>query len=258
MLLSLLVVAAIVVVGVLVSGYELRDLTRVGQPRNVLDDNGRQVELPYAQGPSTRRLPEVPVTTTGEYAFSVIDDTGPVRFDPCRTVRWVLAVEDMPVFAEPVVFAAIAELQLRTGLEFEYLGTTDEVPDFERPMFQDRYGDYYAPLIIGWSSAEQNPDLEGPVAGIGGSNAIQGSHGEQRYLRGGVVVLDGPDLGLYLASSSGEAQVQAIIMHELAHVVGLAHVSDSTELMYETNNRQTTWGPGDLQGLALAGAGPCE
>lgn len=258
MLLALLIVGVMVVAAVFASGYELRDLTRIGQPRNVLEDNGRHIELPYAQGPSTRRLPEVPITTTGEYAFTVIDDTGPVRFDPCRTVRWVLAAHNMPAFAEPLVFAAVDEIELRTGLEFEYLGPTDEVPDFERPMFQERYGDYYAPLIIGWSSAAEYPDLAGPVAGIGGSNAIQGSHGEQRYLRGGVVLLDGPDLGVYLASSSGEAQVQAIIMHELAHVVGLAHVGDDSELMFDTNNRQTTWGPGDLQGLALAGAGPCE
>ncbi len=258
MVLALAVVVVMVGAAMWASGYGVQDLMHIGQPRNVLEDNGKQIELPYAQGPSTRRLPEVPITTAGEHAFSVVDETGPVRFDPCRTVPWVLATANIPVFAEPLVFAAVEDVQARTGLQFEYLGPTDEVPDFDRPLFQERYGDHYAPLVIGWSSAAEHTDLEGPVAGVGGSHAIQGSHGEQRYLRGGVIILDGPDLGIFLASTSGEAQVQAIIMHELAHVLGLAHVSDPNELMYETNDRQTTWGPGDLQGLAIAGAGPCE
>lgn len=256
--LTVVLLAAVFMGAMWVSGSELRDLAHLGQARNVVDDHGREIELPYPQGPSTRRLPQVPVTTSGAYTFAFVDEAGPVRFDPCRPVPWVLATANQPVFAEPIVFAAIEEVQTRTGLEFTYLGPTDEVPDFERALFQERYGEHYAPLIIGWSDAQAHPDLEGPVAGVGGSHAIQGAYGEQRYLRGGVVILDVQDLAIFLASQSGEAQVQAIIMHELAHVLGLTHVTDPQELMFETNDRQVSWGPGDLQGLAIAGAGPCE
>jgi hypothetical protein len=46
-------------------------------------------------------------------------------------------------------------------------------------------------------------------------------------------------------------------MHELAHVVGLAHVDDPRELMYADNLGHQAFGPGDLTGLAALGRGRC-
>ena len=46
-------------------------------------------------------------------------------------------------------------------------------------------------------------------------------------------------------------------MHELGHVVGLDHVKDRHELMNPEYLGLDTWGPGDRQGLAVLGAGPC-
>ncbi len=46
-------------------------------------------------------------------------------------------------------------------------------------------------------------------------------------------------------------------MHELGHVLGLAHVEDPTQLMSPTNNGQVTYADGDLTGLAKLGAGSC-
>ncbi|WP_240721531.1 matrixin family metalloprotease [Pseudarthrobacter sp. NamE5] len=53
----------------------------------------------------------------------------------------------------------------------------------------------------------------------------------------------------------GSALVRAVIMHELAHVVGLDHVNDPTQLMYEENSGQL--GTGDRTGLAMLGSGEC-
>ena len=47
---------------------------------------------------------------------------------------------------------------------------------------------------------------------------------------------------------------RAILVHELAHVVGLAHVDDPGELMYAENTGRTGLGPGDREGLARLGA----
>ena len=47
------------------------------------------------------------------------------------------------------------------------------------------------------------------------------------------------------------------MVHELAHVIGLNHVNEPTELMAATNNGQIELGPGDREGLARLGSLPC-
>jgi hypothetical protein len=51
--------------------------------------------------------------------------------------------------------------------------------------------------------------------------------------------------------------VQATIQHELAHIVGLGHTQDKSQLMAEVSNGQADFGAGDLIGLAALGTGPC-
>ena len=71
------------------------------------------------------------------------------------------------------------------------------------------------------------------------------------------MALDTPVLTTILSRPDGEAEVRAIVMHELGHVVGLAHVDDPRELMYADNVGQKAFGPGDLTGLAALGRGRC-
>ena len=56
----------------------------------------------------------------------------------------------------------------------------------------------------------------------------------------------------------GRKYVRAVVMHELGHVLGLDHVDDRDQLMYDENVGQTELGPGDRAGLAALGAGRCE
>jgi hypothetical protein len=51
--------------------------------------------------------------------------------------------------------------------------------------------------------------------------------------------------------------LEAILVHELAHVVGLGHVAEPMELMYVDNSGQVELGPGDREGLARVGSLPC-
>ena len=87
---------------------------------------------------------------------------------------------------------------------------------------------------------------------------MPGVYGDQRYLAAGVVILDSADLLTLSSNERDFAVATAVVMHELAHVIGLAHVDNSSEVMNATNTYRAQWGPGDLQGLALAGAGSCE
>jgi hypothetical protein len=101
------------------------------------------------------------------------------------------------------------------------------------------------------------PELAGDVAGIGGSVAVEVvAGGPMRYVSG-AVALDASDVAGMLAVPDGQAHVRALIVHELAHVVGLDHVDDPAELMNAENVGVTTLGPGDRQGLATLGTGSC-
>ena len=69
--------------------------------------------------------------------------------------------------------------------------------------------------------------------------------------------LDSPQLAEVLSRPNGRSLVRAIVMHELGHVVGLGHVKDPGELMYEGNVGRLGFGPGDREGLAALGRGRC-
>ncbi|WP_084076752.1 hypothetical protein [Demequina sp. NBRC 110057] len=240
------------------AGVGWDELTHLGQARNVVEIEGVEVKIPASDGDGTRLAPRVPESTSGEHSFLFEEDGEPVRLDPCKAVSWVLNPEEMPDGAEPLIHAATDDVALYSGLVFDYEGTTDEPARFDRAVVQERYGDRLAPVVIGWSDGDETADLAGSTAGLGGSTSITGAFGDQRYLAAGVVVLDREDFSDLLETSAGTALAGAVIRHELAHVLGLGHVEDATELMHDENTAITQWGPGDRQGLAIAGAGPCE
>jgi hypothetical protein len=111
-------------------------------------------------------------------------------------------------------------------------------------------------VLIAWASQAEYPPVGGDVAGIGGSLAVEPDGPESARYVTGQVVLDREDLSTILALG-GHAEAQAVVMHELGHLVGLAHVADPAELMAQENSGQTELGPGDRRGLAVAGAGQC-
>jgi hypothetical protein len=73
-----------------------------------------------------------------------------------------------------------------------------------------------------------------------------------------MVVLDRDAFEELEGQPGGEDQQRAIVMHELGHLLGLDHVADEGELMYEANLGRTTLGKGDRKGLALLGGVPCS
>lgn len=239
------------------------DLSRVGElwsPRAYVEVDGRTVAVPRP-GPAAGRLrPEVPVTTAGPHAFlHVTDDGAPVGYDPCRPVPYVIQTAGEPDGVRDLVHQAAGTVAAATGLELVFVGDTDELPAVDRALIQpERYGEGWAPVLVGWADEATMPELAGQVAGVGGSAAVPGADGTGTWLAGGRVVLDAPDLVAMLQHPDGRARVRAILVHELAHVVGLDHVDESSELMHPTTSHRVDLGPGDLQGLALVGRGPCE
>ncbi len=154
--------------------------------------------------------------------------------------------------------AAVARISQATGLVFVYDGPTDEVPTAERAAFQpERYGDRWAPVLVAWQTEADEPDLAGDVVGRGGSTAVSLGEGPRVYVTG-TVSLDAGQLPEILDARDGEATAAGIVLHEFAHLVGLAHVEDESQLLHpETVPGVTDFADGDLTGLARLGGGPC-
>lgn len=180
----------------------------------------------------------------------------PVAFDPCRPVHYVLNPEGAPPDGASLIRDAIARVQTATGLQFVFDGTTTEAPNKERPSYQpERYGRRWAPVLVAWSDENAFPELAGYVAGIGSADPVYAAGNRLVYVSG-EVVLDRQQLSP--ASTPDRAMVRAIMLHELGHVMGLAHTSDRAQIMFsETQFDVRDYGEGDLRGLALLGTQAC-
>ncbi len=254
----LLVLLALAVVGLLWTTGVLTTLLGVGGPRNVIWVDGRLTLVPAGSTDGQRLLPAVPVTTAGAYAFEHTGADGrPVGYDPCVPIRYVTRPVGAPPEADRLIADAVASIQAATGLSFESLGTTDEPLVEDRAPIQPRYGSAWAPVLFAWSDADASPELAGDVVGVGGSEVVPAPHGDRSFLAAGRVLLDAPDLETILGRPGGYARARVVVMHELAHVVGLDHVDDPTELMAPRTGAVTGLGPGDREGLALIGQIPC-
>lgn len=214
-------------------------------------------------GSDARVLPPVLITdipSSSRYALIATqpDGSGPVTFDPCRSIHFV--VRDRPgagARGHAAITAAVAEVSKATGLDFVDDGASHETPSTDRALYQpDRYGDRWAPVLIAWSDPTEQPQLSGNTAGLGGGRPIRDTHGHLTYVSG-TIWLDTADLTPGLASPQGAANVQAVVMHEIGHVLGADHVHDPRELMAAENSGQTGFGVGDRFALSVLGNGQC-
>jgi hypothetical protein len=180
-----------------------------------------------------------------------------VAYDPCRPIRYVIREQGAPPDGDGLIRQAVQRVADATGLAFIYEGPTAEPPRRDRPAYQpQRYGDRWAPVLIAWTTPAESPGLAGDTIGLGGS--AWASHGGTAAYVSGQVELDGPQFRQLLATAAGRPAAESIIKHELAHLVGLDHVDDPTQLMNdEARPGVTDFGDGDLTGLELLGRGPC-
>jgi len=214
---------------------------------------------PKPAGPVAAGLerPEQVVTDDGAYRFNLVhsDDGSPVTYSSCQPVRLVVNPQGAPPGSDGLVEEAAAEIQDASGLTVAVEAATDERPhDGRSPVVAERPGEW-APSLVAWSDPSESPRLAGTVTGYAGS--AYSRRGQQVAYVSGSVTLDGPQLTGVLADGDRDG-ARAIVVHELAHLVGLGHVGDPDELMYPQARPQVTeLQDGDLAGLAALGAGEC-
>jgi hypothetical protein len=205
--------------------------------------------------------PGVPAIPEGAaYRFSAhqdgIDD--PVTWSPCRPIHYVMREANEPPGGDDLVRQGIAEVSYATGLQFVEDGTTDEGPSEDRNPYQpERYGSRWAPVLIAWATPDEVPDFGIDIAGEAGPIRVATPDGSLAFVSG-VVYLDPGKLGPAMMTSD-VAVVRAIVIHELGHLVGLAHVNDPQSVMFPRSSAQASeYGPGDRAGLAALGRGACQ
>ncbi|WP_051640367.1 matrixin family metalloprotease [Cellulomonas sp. URHE0023] len=199
------------------------------------------------------------LAATGNHAFAAMqpDGSGPVAWSPCRPIHFVVRQDGAPPNGDQLVTTAIARISAATGLVFVDDGATQEAPSTDRAAYQpDLYGKRWAPVLVAWSTPEETPELAGDTIGIGGSAPVTQT-GQSVYVTGSVT-LDAPGMSELLATPNGVNSTIGVITHEFAHVVGLDHVDDPTQLMNPRASAAiSTLQQGDLAGLAVLSLGAC-
>ncbi len=212
---------------------------------------GVRAALPAPLAP-LRALDE-PAPAAQGWGPTYVDAQGrPARWDPCTPIHYVVRAADAPQAGRRDLAGALARISAVSGLSFVDDGDTDEVPSAGRAAYQpDRYPGRWAPLLVGWvAPSATDVGLEGDVQGVTLSVALPGRDGGSIVT--GQVALDA---GSRLPSGFGPGSTEGeVLLHELAHAVGLGHVADPTQVMWtSTTNAESQFGAGDRAGLVALG-----
>ncbi|MGB7981522.1 MAG: matrixin family metalloprotease [Candidatus Nanopelagicales bacterium] len=246
----------------------LSAVMQFGLPRSLTKDvawlnRGTHSTPPYGVEESAARLlPPVsaPPAATGSYAFIVTEPgtSTPVRWSPCRPVHYVIRSQGTIKGGKAMIDEAFAALSAATGLQFINEGATSEPPTDLRAAYQpERYGKRWAPVLVAWAAPDEVLEFTTDVAGLAGPIATSTPSGDG-MLASGTFYLD-PDKLRDIRKTHGAAEASNILVHELGHLAGLAHVNDSTQLMFPTTQSGVIgYQDGDRAGLAILGQGPCQ
>jgi hypothetical protein len=200
-----------------------------------------------------------PLDPRGFRFVSVDQATGkPTRYNPCEAIHYVVNGTRAPAGGLEDVQTALARTSEVSGLNFVYDGPTDEVSTPDRSPYQPaRYGERWAPVLFAWATTPlaapgATANANTTTIGLGGSDLAINDKGDAVFTSGSVTLDATADLH---SGFGGQTWGQAIL-HEVGHVVGLAHVDDPSSVMNPLIGvRPALWGPGDRAGLWQLGMG---
>ena len=188
------------------------------------------------------------------------------RWNPCQQITYKVNLAAVPSSSRAAILAethaAIRLLAAKTGFVYIYRGATTEVPRVGSLAKQS------AELLVAYvTPATTNYSLAGSTVAQGGSSSSSWSVPNATTttyagaITRGFVVVDTPDLFRLLKPGFGTgARRGNMLLHELAHTVGLKHVNNIGSLMNPALSSATPNGfaAGDVAGLvALGRRGGC-
>lgn len=184
-------------------------------------------------------------------------DGSAARWNACATVRWAFNPANAPAGALPVIQSAFDEISATSGLKFEYVGTTTTAVSFEY-LSQQPY-QTPGPVVIGWTPKGHSIFANQPssVVGMARVRYVQArdANGSESFrIFAGVVALDSADA----APLTGSRSWRTYALHEIGHLAGLGHPTDSTQIMHSVIPDRTSLNAGDKRGLGYVGTPvPC-
>ncbi len=199
------------------------------------------------------------------FALSPLHDGSPAAWEPCRTVRWAVNPAGAPPGGVTDVERAVRLTAQVTGLVLVPVGTTSAVPQ-QSWLRPGGWPTGTADLVVAWAVPARDgvalpaeSDLLTGSAAVGGWAAehVRAGTGPAAQITRGYVVLDADADADFVAGFAPERGLLGarpargrLLLHELGHAVGLAHVEDDRQVMHPRVRRTDgTWGEGDLAGL---------
>jgi hypothetical protein len=220
----------------------------VGMDRSATATDTEPPQTDGAQGPSD----------VGFAVWGLTADGEPLRWDACQPIDLVLSPEGAPIDAEIDLLEAAARIAAASGLQLRLLGQSDERPSSDRPLVvRDGSGWRWNHVLVAWMSLDEAGAASLPLAPGDRGVAIPVSvrDGAREGFVTGQVVLNGSRSDLRPGFDDRADSWGATLLHELGHLVGLAHVADASQLMAaDPGSGPPVLGSGDLAGLALIGA----
>jgi Matrixin len=224
---------------------------------------------PVAEATSSRVPLASPTFEAGAFRFfSTHSDGTPFRWDPCGTIHFVVNPDGGPTAGVLDAKEAVQRISQASGMPWVYGGTTTVTPETQlRSFFQSpQTGQAWPPVLIAFVDRSRFSSLLATFGGGSPQHVLAfglptpGYEAlNDRYVSGEVVVNASQHMTPGFAT---RYSLGVVMMHELGHVMGLAHVTDPRELMYSGPGEvppQTNWGPGDLLGLKQVGrASSCD
>lgn len=161
----------------------------------------------------------------------------PARWNPCAPLKWKLVGTGLSDTTRESIFSAMKALTEATGLMFTYE---------EGGALSDMTSSVENTLVVGLTAKAMDKR-------VAGTTRVKYRRTQSRSLRiaSATVALNS---NIFRPRAHSFGFLTPTLLHELGHSVGLAHVSDATDIMFPKLINRTRYQQSDLVKLARVGA----